>query len=287
MSTKKCVSCLLLCSGLILQSSNADTVKILEWNVTGSELNGNITNQNAATVIFDIENADIISLQETGNGADEIATILTANYALAVAVDGQEIWVKNNNRFEIDGTGTWVGRCNNSNLDGAMAAIKDLNSKGNSFYLYSAHFCIPDTFGGRVDVDPNISNEDQQQHLCNIINNMEDNAALGIVLIAADFNDINIPVGESLISFLQGSGTLNGGFCTATAINMTDIVSTDVTHIMGTGNQDIYSATASSSPSFGQHGYVVATVELGSNEEPTPSAAVISVIINLIILDEE
>ena len=83
---------LLLFAGLNFQSY-ADTVKILEWNITGTELNGNSTNQNEATNIFNNENADVITLQETGRGADEIATILEADYDLAVSVDGQEIWI--------------------------------------------------------------------------------------------------------------------------------------------------------------------------------------------------
>ena len=56
---------------------------ILEWNISGNELNGNITNQNAAAAIFNSENEDIIALQETGSGADEIAAILAADYVLA------------------------------------------------------------------------------------------------------------------------------------------------------------------------------------------------------------
>ena len=274
MVTNKRFYYLWLILGLMFQGSNADTIKILEWNISGNELNGNITNQNAATAIFDSEDADIITLQETSNGADEIATILAANYDLAVATNGQGIWVQNSGRFVIDSTGTWVGRCNNIPLDGAMVSIKDLNSNSVSVFVYSAHFCIPDTFAGNVDTNPNVSNEDQQEHLCNIINNMEANAVLGAVIIGADFNDINIPAGESLISFLEGTGTLNGGFCSATAIDMIDVVTTDVTHIMATGSQDLFSATAAGNPSFGQHGYVVATVELASDEseaEPDPA----------------
>ena len=97
---------LLVFVGLSFQSY-ADTVKILEWNITGTELNGNPTNQNETTNIFNNENADIITLQDTGRGADEIATILDADYDLAVSVDGQEIWIIDNGRFEIDSTGTW------------------------------------------------------------------------------------------------------------------------------------------------------------------------------------
>ena len=196
---------LLLFAGLNFQSY-ADTVKILEWNITGTELNGNSTNQNEATNIFNNENADIITLQETGRGTDEIATILEADYDLAVSADGQEIWIIDNGRFEIESTGTWAGLCDGRSLDGAMASIRDLNSNGNSLHVYSAHFCIPDTFFAGVDTNPAVSNEDQQEHICNITSNLEANAATGKVLIGADFNDINIPSGESIISFLQGTG---------------------------------------------------------------------------------
>ena len=258
---------------LSFQHASADSVKILEWNISGNELNGNITNQNAAAAIFDSENADIITLQETSSGADEIATILAANYVLAVAIDGQEIWIKSGERFQIDSTGSWAGLCNNRSLDGATVSLRDLNSDDSRLYIYSAHFCIPDTFAGDVDINPSVSNEDQQEHLCNIIDELEANAALGVVLIGADFNDINIPAGESLIRFLEGAGTLNGGFCTETAIAMTDVIRTDVTHIMGTSNPEDFTAAAAGNPSFGQHGYVVATMELTNSEAgPEPGA---------------
>ena len=255
------------------QQASADSVKILEWNISGNELNGNITNQNAAAAIFNSENADIIALQETGSGADEIATILAADYVLAVAIDGQEIWVRSGERFQIDSTGSWAGQCNTRSLDGAKLSLTDLNSDDRRLYVYSAHFCIPDTFGGNVDINPNVSNEDQQEHLCNIIDELEANAALGVVLIAADFNDINIPTGESLISFLEGTGTLNGGFCTATAIAMTDVIRTDVTHIMGTSDPENYTAATAGNPSFGQHGYVVATLELANSDSGSEPGA--------------
>ena len=255
------------------QQASADSVKILEWNISGNELNGNITNQNAAAAIFNSENADIIALQETGSGADEIATILAADYVLAVAIDGQEIWVRSGERFQIDSTGSWAGQCNTRSLDGAKLSLTDLNSDDRRLYVYSAHFCIPDTFGGNVDINPNVSNEDQQEHLCNIIDELEANAVLGVVLMTADFNDINIPTGESLISFLEGTGTLNGGFCTATAIAMTDVIRTDVTHIMGTSDPENYTAATAGNPSFGQHGYVVATLELANSDSGSEPGA--------------
>ena len=129
-------------------------------------------------------------------------------------------------------------------------------------HIYSAHFCIPDTFVAGVDTNPEVSNEDQQQHICNIVSDIETNVATGTVVIGADFNDINIPSGESIISFLEGTGTLNAGFCSETTLNMTDAVSTDVTHIMGTGGLDSFSNTGRGNPSFGEHGYVVASIEL-------------------------
>ncbi len=267
MTNKKHYYCLLFLV-FISQTASADTVKILEWNISGNELLGNTTNQNAATAIFDSENADVIALQETSRGSNEIAAILSPDYTQVIAIDGQEIWIRNGSRFVIESTGTWAGLCNNNSLDGAFASIRDLNSNS-SLHLYSAHFCIPDTFAGGVDTNPNVSNEDQQEHLCNVIDSMEANAATGTVVMAADFNDINIPVGESLVSFLQSTGTLNGGFCIDSAINMVDVVSTDVTHIMGTGGAGLYSSIATGNPSFGQHGYVVASVELdGSETDP-------------------
>lgn len=255
----------LLLTLFVFHVCDADTVKILEWNISGSELSGNSSKQNAAAEIFDSEDADIIALQETSRGSSAIASILTPNYIQAVAIDGQEIWLRDNDRFVVESTGTWSGACNTMKLDGASSTIRDRNSASRLF-LYSAHFCIPDTFAGTVDVDPNVSNEDQQGHLCNIIDDMEVNAALGTVVMAADFDDINIPAGESLIDFLQGTGSLNGGFCTTSSINMVDIVTTDVTHIMGSGGAVLYSAAATARPSFGQHGYVVASVDLGSSE---------------------
>ena len=277
MSKKTLHIALLLFAGLNFQS-HADTVKILEWNVTGSQLNGNSTNQNETTNIFNNEAADIITLQETGQGADEIATILDADYDLAVSVDGQEIWIIDNGRFVIDSTGTWAGLCNGRGLDGARASIRDLNSNGNSLHVYSAHFCIPDTFAAGLDTNPAVSNEDQQEHVCNIVSNMEANATAGKVLIGADFNDINIPLGESIVSFLEGNGTLNAGFCTETTIRMTDVVRTDVTHIMGTGGPDVFSNTGRGNPAFGQHGYVVASIELDTTvDDPTPGFRAFSI----------
>ena len=107
----------------------------------------------------------------------------------------------------------------------------------------------------------------QQEHICNIVSNLEASATTGKVLIGADFNDINIPSGESIIGFLESAGTLNAGFCTETTINMTDVVRTDVTHIMGTGGLDIFSDAGAGNPSFGQPGYVVASVRLDTAVE--------------------
>lgn len=256
------VSFWLLFWSLSLQCSHADTIKVLEWNISGSEVHGNLANQNEAATVFESENADIIALQETGRGADEIAAILAPNYDLVASIDGQEIWLINTGRFITENSGSWSGQCNGRSLDGAFASISDQNSNNKTVHIYSAHFCIPDTFAGSVDTDPAVSNEDQQEHICNIIADMESNADSDTVILAADFNDINIPAGESIINFLQGSGTLNGGFCFETNIKLTEVVKTDVTHIMASAAQQQFSETKSVRPTFGQHGYVVATIGL-------------------------
>ncbi|PCH62107.1 MAG: hypothetical protein COC19_03365 [SAR86 cluster bacterium] len=253
---------------LTLQIAHADTVKVLEWNISGNELSGNSTNQAEAGTIFTSEDADIIALQETSRGAADIANLLSDNYDQIAAVDGQEIWLRKGERFVVDSSGEWAGSCNGMSLRGASATISDLNSNS-KLYLYSAHFCVPDTFGGSVDTLPDISNEDQQEHLCNIITDMEANASLGTVIVAADFNNINIPEGESLISFLQGTGTLNAGFCNASAISLIDIANIDVTHILGNGDASRYSDAATSRPNFGQHGYAVTSVELSDTQTPS------------------
>ncbi len=87
----------------------------------------------------------------------------------------------------------------------------------------------------------------------------------GTVLLAADFNDVNLAQGENLVSFLQGSGTLNAGYCESTAIDMIEVVGVDVLRIMGTGKANMYSNrrnVSSVDVGFGQHGYVVTTVDL-------------------------
>ncbi len=101
--------------------------------------------------------------------------------------------------------------------------------------------------------------------MCSLITGMEQKASNGTVLLAADFNDINLAQGENLVSFLQGSGTLNAGYCESTAIGMIEVVGVDVLRIMGTGKANMYSnqrTVSSVDVGFGQHGYVVTSVDL-------------------------
>ena len=91
--------------------------------------------------------------------------------------------------------------------------------------------------------------------MCSLITDMEEKASIGTVLLAADFNDINLAQGEGLVSFLQGSGTLNAGYCGSTAIEMIEVVVVDVLHIMGTGKANMYSnqrTVSSGDVGFGQ-----------------------------------
>ena len=246
----------------------AEPIKILEWNITGGSV---ADNRAIVAEVFSTEDADIIALQETGRGAAAIAEILEPTHVLVAELNGQEIWVRDSGRFITLETNLFHfdGGCNGFNLGSPSVTLEDTQSDGELLYVYSSHFCIPDGFGrpsgGSGDRLPDISNENQQQHLCSFITSMEGNANTGTVVLAADFNDIRLAEGESLISFLQGSGTLNAGFCEDTAIGMVDVVSTDVTHIVGTGNEDMYRnqrAVRSTEIGFGQHGYVVISIDL-------------------------
>ena len=105
--------------------------------------------------------------------------------------------------------------------------------------------------------------------MCSLIAGMEEKASTGTVLLAADFNDINLAQGENLVAFLQGSGTLNAGYCGSTAIDMIEVVVVDVLRVMGTGNANMYSnqrTVSSGDIGFGQHGYVVTSVDLRLDE---------------------
>ena len=95
---------------------------------------------------------------------------------------------------------------------------------------------------------------------------MQEQASKGIVLLAADFNDIDLADGESLVAFLEGAGTLNAGYCESTALAMIEVVAIDVLRIMGTGDAGMYRdqrTVSNADVGFGQHGYVVTSVALG------------------------
>ena len=201
-----------------------------------------------------------------------IAEILESEYTRVAALDGQDIWIKDDGRFNIIEANqhSFDGGCNGFDLGSSSATLEDTLSDGKLLYLYSSHFCIPDGFRGAPDPSPGIRNENQQQHLCSLIGSMEENASNGTVLLAADFNDVGLAEGESLVAFLQGSGTLNAGFCESTEISMTEVVVTDVTHIMGSGNEEQYSnprTVSRSDVGFGQHGYVVTSVDLSREDD--------------------
>lgn len=170
-------------------------------------------------------------------------------------------------------TSIFDGGCDGFNLASVSVTLEDTLAGGRLLSLYSSHFCIPDSFGGAfgqpVDPFPEIANEEQQEHLCSLITSMEEQARNGAVLLAADFNNVNLAQGESLVSFLQGSGTLNAGYCESTVTEMIEVVVTDVVRIMGTGTASMYSnqrAVSSADVGFGQHGYVVTRVDLSLHE---------------------
>ena len=252
------------------RGGSASAFTILEWNITGREVAAN-----AAIVedVFATEETDIVVLQETNRGAATIADILGELYTLVVALDGQEIWIKDDGRFIVGEVNVFdfEGGCNGFDLGTPSVTLEDTESNGELVHLYSTHLCIPDGFGGAsgqsVDELADISNESQQQHVCSLIESMEINAVSGAVVLAADFNDINLSAGESIVEFLQGSESLNAGFCESTDLGMTEVVVTDVTHIMGSGSPDMYSSQRSvdrSDVGFGQHGYVVAAIDLSA-----------------------
>ena len=118
-----------------------------------------------------------------------------------------------------------------------------------------------------------------RKSICELAKDMVKRKASGTVVLAADLNDVErnvrgtevvIEEGESIVGFLEGTETLNAGYCETTDINLVDVIVTDVTHIMGTGSQAMYSDTngvTTNSVGFGQHGYVVASVDLSLEEK--------------------
>ena len=79
-----------------VRTAQADSIKILAWNITGAALSGNATNQEIVSTIFSQEDADVILLSETRRAGDQIANLLYCPYTLAASSgDGQDIWVRN------------------------------------------------------------------------------------------------------------------------------------------------------------------------------------------------
>ena len=239
--------------------------RVLEWNITGSAVTANRT---ILEGVFASEDADIIVLQETGRGAGTISGILVPEYSLVAALNGQDIWVRNNDRFNVVATGqhAFPGGCNGNDLGSSSVGLEDMASDGRLLYVYSSHFCILDGFGGSVDPSPEFSNENQQEHMCALMGGVEEAARNGTALIAADFNSVDLAAGESLVAFLDGSGSLNAGFCESTDVGMREIGLIDVTRIVGSGSASLYSdphSVSRDAVGFGQHGYVVTSVDLG------------------------
>lgn len=248
-------------------TARADSIKILAWNITGAALSGNATNQEIVSTIFSREDADVILLSETRRAGDQIASLLDGPYTLAASSgDGQDIWVRNTGRFSVDpdSTGNWRVSRGRGTQDGVWAELAD-DQSDQRLFLYNVHLPIPDNFRNR-DAILEVNNPAQQQGICDIIAQMEDDAGDGIVIIGGDFNDIRLAEDESVIDYLKGTGILAAvPGCRSTDIAMTDAVKVDVSHILGTGEADIYSNAGSMTATdvgFGQHGYVTVSVAL-------------------------
>ena len=248
-------------------TAQADSIKILAWNITGAALSGNATNQEIVSTIFSQEDADVILLSETRRAGDQIANLLDGPYTLAASSgDGQDIWVRNTGRFSVDqdSTGSWRVSRGRGTQDGVWAELADDRSDQRLF-LYNVHLPIPDNFRNREAI-LEVNNPAQQQGICDIIAQMEGDASNGIVIIGGDFNDIRLAEDESVIDYLKGTGILAAvPGCRSTDIAMTDAVKVDVSHILGTGDAALYSNAGSMSANdvgFGQHGYVTISVTL-------------------------
>ena len=249
------------------ETVQADSIKILAWNITGAALSGNAANQEIVSAIFGQEDADILLLSETRRAGDQIASLLDGPYTLAATSgDGQDIWVRNTGRFSVDqdSTGSWSVSRGRGTQDGVWAELAD-DQSDQRLFLYNVHLPIPDNFRNR-EADLEVNNPAQQQGICDIIAQMEDDAGNGIVIIGGDFNDIRLAEDESVIDYLKGTGILAAvPGCRSTDIGMTDAVKVDVSHILGTGDAEMYSNAGTMSASevgFGQHGYVTISVAL-------------------------
>ncbi len=267
----------LLFSTASVETARADSVKILAWNITGAAVAEDATNLEIAATIFSREDADVVLLSETRRAATEIAGVLDATYTLAASSsDGQDIWVRDTGRFSVDqeSTGSWSVRGRRGTQDGVWAELVDDRSDQRLF-LYNVHLPIPDNFRNR-EADLEVNNRGQQQGICDIIVQMEGDAGNGIVIIGGDFNDVGLADEESVIDYLRGTGTLAAvPGCGSTDIAMTDAVRVDVTHILGTGDAELYTDASSMSAGdvgFGQHGYVTINVALADTAQSSSDA---------------
>ncbi len=257
----------LLLATVSADTAQADSIKILAWNITGAAVAENATNLEISSTIFNQEDADIILLSETRRAASDIAGVLDGAYTLAATSgDGQDIWVRNTGRFSVDPdtTGSWSVSRGRGTQDGVWAELADERSDQRLF-LYNVHLPIPDNFRN-AEADLEVNNRPQQQGICDIIAQMEGDAGNGIVIIGGDFNDVGLAETESVIDYLKGTGIIDAiPGCRSTDIAMTDTVNVDVTHILGTGVAELYSDASIMSRDdigFGQHGYVAISVAL-------------------------
>ena len=247
-------------------SAQADTVRVMTWNISG-----NMASEQDAVVdaAFALADADIILIQE-GNNADLGDNL--ANYSQVIADSGQEIWILKGDRFSAANLNTWEGACNERrSFANVSATIADANSD-NDLIIYSVHFCVSDLFNARgPERDPDISNDDQQEAVCNLIADEESHVSEGIVSISGDFNTQRVDDGDSVVAFLEGTGELHPQYCnpTTTDIDMTVGGTSDVQRIMATGGAGIFSNEISQTRQelgFGQHGWVAVDIDLGSGQ---------------------
>ena len=253
----------------ISSTARADTVTVVTWNVSGSTAASHDSDLAAMLALVD---PDVILVTEGGANA-ELDDNFGTDYTLVEASNGQELWLSNDPRFALGslGTGTWVSPCNNLSIDGSWAHIVDSQS-GQDLFVYVPHFCVSDNFSPAVDNDPTVSNEDQQESLCNIIGHMEDRADEGeFVVLGGDFNVQQVDEDDSIVAFLEGTNDLDPAYCdpTTTSIGMMIGAREDVQRIMGTGDATTYSNTISMSSSSlgwgqGSHGWVAVDVELAA-----------------------
>jgi hypothetical protein len=275
------ISALCTFAGLSPSSAQAETVTIITWNVSGSVAAIHDSDLDAMLVLVD---PDLIVITEGGPNS-QLSDNFGASYTLVEENDGQEVWLSNDSRFSIgaSGTGSWNAFCNNIPVDGSWAHIVDSQS-GQDLTVYVPHFCVSDNFAGSVDIDPSVSNEDQQASVCTIIGDMEAHSVAGeFVVLAGDYNVQQVDAEDSIVAFLEGTNDLDPAYCspTTTTIGMVIGAQEDVQRIMGTGGAATYSnvikmSSAALGWGAGSHGWVAVDVELAA-APAAPSFGVLTV----------